>query len=114
MQRKTDMFDMFNWLNKNFRRREYPKDERTDMEKIGDDFNKVIPFPELKMVPPMPEVKAPKEESGKTYYRLGLTDNNRVSFTMGYTEISMNREGVQMMIDQLEFYKSQLKEEVDD
>lgn len=67
-------------------------------------------------VPPMPEVTPPKEKEpeGKIYYRFGLTDNNRVAFSMGYTEISMNRQGCQQMIDQLTFYRDQLKEEEKD
>ncbi len=65
-------------------------------------------------VPPMPEVTPPKEEPAKIYYRLGLTDNNRVAFSMGYTEITMNRAGCQQMIDQLTFFQNQLKEEQDE
>lgn len=75
------------------------------------DGAEVLKFPELKTVPKMPEVKQPeppKEEPAKVYYWLGLTDNNRVSFHMPYREITMNRHGVQQMIDQLEFYQSQL------
>lgn len=61
---------------------------------------------------PVPEVAPPKkEEPAKTFYRLGLTDNNRVSFQMGYSEITMNHEGVQQMIDQLAFFQSQLYDE---
>lgn len=74
----------------------------------------VIKFPE---VPPIPQVvppEPPKEEPAKTYYRLGLTDNNRVSFYMGYSEITMNAAGVQQLIDQLAFYKDQLREESDE
>ena len=72
----------------------------------------VVDFPELKSVPKMPEVKPPKqEEPAKTFYRLGLTDNNRVSFQMGYSEITMNHEGCQQMIDQLTFFQSQLYDE---
>ncbi len=72
----------------------------------------VVDFPELKSVPKMPEVEPPKkEEPAKIFYRLGLTDNNRVAFSMGYSEITMNKEGVQQMIDQLEFFQSQLYDE---
>ena len=46
---------MFDWF-KNIGRREYPTDIRTDMEKIGNDMSKVIPFP-------VPEVVPPKEET---------------------------------------------------
>lgn len=72
----------------------------------------VYELPTLKAVPPMPEVK--KEEPAKIYYRLGLTDNNRVAFSMGYTEITMNYEGCQQLIDQIEFFQSQLANEDND
>lgn len=91
--------DMFNWFGK--KDKEQPSN--------------VVKFPEPKAVPPMPEVTPPKkEEPAKIYYRLGLTDNNRVAFSMGYSEITMNHEGVQQMIDQLEFFKSQLRDEYED
>ena len=74
--------------------------------------NKVVDFPAPKAVPKMPQVEPPKEEKPDvTYYRLGLTSNNRVSFHMGYTEITMNAAGCQQMIDQLTFFQSQLYDE---
>jgi hypothetical protein len=76
-------------------------------------MNKVIKFP-LKTLPAMPEVEQPKQEPGKVFYRLGLTDNNRVAISMYYGELTMNGPGVQRLIDQLEFYKSQLTEENDE
>lgn len=99
---------MFDWFDKTFRRSEYLKDNRSDLEKVSDDMNKVIKFPELR-VPAPPEPK--KEEPAKIYYRLGLSDNNRVAFSMAYGEILMNRAGVQGLIKQLEFYRDQLDEE---
>ncbi len=106
---------MFDWFGKTFRRRGYSTEtDKSDLEKIGADMSKVIQFPELKAVPPMPEVAQPKEESGRVFYRLGLAENNRVALSMYYGEVSMNSEGVQNLIDQLEFYKSMLKEEVED
>ena len=77
-----------------------------------DEAKNVYNLPKPKLVPPMPEVEPPKkEEPAKIFYRLGLTDNNRVAFSMGYTEITMNRQGVQQMIDQLAFFQSQLYDE---
>lgn len=74
----------------------------------------VVPFPPSKeeakvpyVVPPSP----PKEKEHKTYYMFGLTDDNRVSFQMGYATLTMNAEGVQDLIDQLEFFKNKLREE---
>lgn len=87
---------MFDWFGK--------KDAYSDSAK-----DNVYNLPKLTAVP---EVAPPKKEDpAKIYYRLGLTDNNRVAFSMGYTEITMNHEGVQQMIDQLEFFQSQLYEE---
>lgn len=71
-----------------------------------DEASNVYNLPKPALVPTVPEVK--KEEPAKIYYRLGLTDNNRVAFSMGYSEITMNREGCQQMIDQLMFFQSQL------
>jgi hypothetical protein len=72
----------------------------------------VVDFPAPKSVPSMPQVEPPKkEEPAKIYYRLGLTDNNRVAFSMGYSEITMSYAGCQQMIDQLTFFQNQLYDE---
>ena len=75
------------------------------------DSDKVIPFPEPKEVPKMPYVEPPAKPEPKTYYTFGLTDDNRVTFQMGYTTLTMNDAGVQQLINQLEFFKSQLADE---
>ena len=103
---------MFDWFGKAFGRREYTtwKDvpPPTDMEKVANDMSKVVQFPELKAAPaPEPE----PEQPGRVFYRLGLSDNNRVALSMYYGEITMNAAGVQRLIDQLEFFKSQLSED---
>ena len=73
------------------------------------DYTNVVPmFPN--QVPLDGESSVPKKES-KTYYTFGLTDDNRMAFTIGYTTLTMNRPGVQTLIDQLEFFKNQLHEE---
>ena len=77
-----------------------------------EDGAKVLDFPKPKAVPQVAP-PAPKEEPAKIFYRLGLTDNNRVAFSMGYSEITMNKEGCQQMIDQLKFFQSQLHDEDD-
>lgn len=102
---------MFEWFDRSFRRLGYPTDNRSDTEKVADDMNKVIPFPELKSVPPMPEVNPAKEKPAVSYYRLGITDNNRVSFQMGYSEITLNSQGVDNLIAQLELFRDQIKEQ---
>jgi hypothetical protein len=73
--------------------------------------NNVIKFPEPRVYPDMPKVEPPKEEKpATTYYRLGITNNGRVSFQMGYSEITMNAEGINNMIAQLEVFRDQILE----
>lgn len=79
---------------------------RKTAKEYMDESSNVYNLPKPKLVEPPPEPK--KEEPAKTFYRLGLTDNNRVSFQMGYSEITMNHAGCQQMIDQLVFFQSQL------
>jgi hypothetical protein len=76
------------------------------------DYSNVVKFPEPKAVPYIEPPKE-KEKPAHTYYRLGLTDNNRVSFAMGYSEITMNAAGVDAMIKLLETYRDMLNEEHD-
>jgi hypothetical protein len=110
---------MFDWFDKLFRRREYPTWEdvpawnkvENDMKTVGDDMSKVIPFPALKAAPaPEPE----PEQPAKIFYRLGLTDNNRVAFSLSYGEVTMNGDGVERLIAQLKFYRDQLDEETEE
>lgn len=91
--------DMFDWFKKK--------------EKVEEGKSNVVPFPEPKVVPPMPKVEPPKEEP-KIFYRIGVTDKNRVAFSMGYSEITMNKQGCQHMIDQLKVFMDQLNDEEDD
>ena len=75
----------------------------------------VVPFPAPKSVAPTPQAEPPKEKEKPphTYYRLGLTDNNRVSFSMGYSEITMSAAGIDSMIKLLESYRDLLQKEED-
>jgi len=84
---------------------------RKTAKEYMDEASNVYSLPKPALVPAAPEPK--KEEPAKIYYRLGLTDNNRVAFSMGYSEITMNHEGIQQMIDQLTFFQSQLYDEDD-
>ena len=81
---------------------------KTSKDSPDDAKDNVYTLPKLVETPkPAPK----KEEPAKIFYRLGLTDNNRVAFQMGYSEITMSAQGCQQMIDQLEFFKSQLYDE---
>ena len=72
------------------------------------EYSNVIKFPEVKT--PYVEPPTPEKES-KTYYTFGLTDDNRLAFTMGYTTLTMNSAGVDNLITQLEFFRDQLHKE---
>lgn len=77
----------------------------------------VVKFPEPKETPKMPYVvppEPPKEKEAKVFYRFGITDNNRVAFSMGHMEITMNKQGCQNLIDQLTFFMNQIPEDEND
>ncbi len=70
-------------------------------------------FKKSKVVEPEKKKEDEKKPS-HTYYHLGLTDDNRVSLSMGYSSISMNRNGVDTLIDLLNAFKEKLpKDEVE-
>lgn len=69
------------------------------------DYTNVVKFPA-----PMPNIEPPATEP-VTYYSLGLTDNNRISFKMGYSSITMNKAGAQAMINLLTTAMNQLTDE---
>ena len=72
----------------------------------------VVPFPEKVpyIVPPVPVPEMP----AKVFYRLGITDSNRVAFSMGPTEITMTKAGIQNLIEQLAVFRDQLQEDQDE
>lgn len=74
----------------------------------------VVPFPELPKAVPYIEPPPEPEKPAQTFYRLGLTNNNRVSLQMGYSEITMNARGIDNMIAQLECFRDMLHEEEHD
>ena len=73
------------------------------------DYSNVVKFPEPKSVPYI-EPPATPEKPPTTFYRLGITNNSRVSFQMGYSEITMNADGVDNMIRQLQVFRDQVRE----
>jgi hypothetical protein len=84
---------MFNWFGK--------KDKEP---------SNVVPFPEQPKTVPYIEPPKESEKPAVTYYRLGITNNSRVSFQMGYSEITMNADGVDNMIKQLQVFRDQIRE----
>ena len=73
-------------------------------------FTKPIYTKEVKLPAPVPYIEPPAKEP-VTYYSLGLTDNNRISFKMGYSSITMNKAGAQAMINLLNTAMNQLTAE---
>ena len=68
----------------------------------------IVDFPAPRSVPYI-DPPAP-EKPVTTFYRLGITSNSRVSFQMGYSEITMNADGVDNMIKQLQVFRDQVRE----
>jgi hypothetical protein len=71
----------------------------------------VVPFPVP--APRLVEPPAPKEKDPSIHYTIGHTSDNRVAFRLGYSTLMMNYAGVQALIDQLEFFQSQLHQDTD-
>jgi len=69
----------------------------------------VVPFPAPQAVPKIEPPKEP-EKPVTTFYRLGITNNSRVSLQMGYSEITMNADGIDNMIRQLQVFRDQIRD----
>lgn len=78
------------------------------------DYSNVVKFPEVKTPYIEPPAPVPPKPEAKIFYRIGTTDNNRVSFSMGHMEITMTKLGCQYMIDQLSVFMNQLPDEDED
>ena len=89
---------MFDWLK-----------SRTTKEYLDETKNNVYNLPTPKAVPYVEPPTEP-EKPVTTFYRLGITNNSRVSFQMGYSEITMNSEGIDNMIKQLQVFRDQVRE----
>ena len=80
----------------------------------GDKPDNVVEFPTHKTTPYIvPPAPAP-EEPARVFYRLGVTDKNRVALSMGVTEITMTKAGVENLIQQLQVFRDQLRDEEQD
>jgi len=72
------------------------------------DNSNVIKFPEQIKVP-TPYIEPPNKE--QEYYSIGVTSENRITFKTGISTLTMNREGVENLIQQLSVFRDQIKEE---
>jgi hypothetical protein len=73
------------------------------------DYTNVVKFPEqVKAQAPYIE---PPEKPEQEYYSIGITSENRMTFKIGYSTLTMNRQGVEHLIEQLEVFLNQLPED---
>jgi hypothetical protein len=73
------------------------------------DYKNVVPlFPDK-----VPYIETPEQKS-ETYYSIGVTSDSRISIKVGYTTLTMNRKGIQDLIQQLQVFKDHLPEENND
>ena len=79
------------------------------IKKLGSKDN-VVPFPVPMIEPPVPVPEKP----ATVFYRLGVTDANTVAFSMGIYEITMTKQGVQSLIEQLQVFRDQLTDNEDE
>ena len=80
---------------------------RKTAKEYMDEASNVYNLPKPTLVTPVEPPKEP-EKPVTAYYRLGITNNGRVSFQMGYSEITMNAGGIDNMIEQLEVFRDQI------
>ena len=59
-----------------------------------------------------PTMPQKKEETPEAVYSIGATaEGTHMTFRLGHTTLTMNKQGCQQLIDQLEVFKNQLKVE---
>jgi hypothetical protein len=63
-------------------------------------------------MPKIPKVETPKPE--ETYYSVGITSEDRVTLRIGYSTLTMNHKGCEHLIEQLEVFMKQIKQEETD
>ena len=68
------------------------------------DYTNAVPmFPDQ-----VPFVEESKPE--EIHYSIGITSEDRISLKIGYTTLTMNKEGCENLIEQLEVFVKQLKQ----
>ena len=73
------------------------------------DYSNVLKFPEKVS---SPYIEPPKREyEPEAMYSIGATaEGTHMTFKMGYTTLTMTKQGCQQLIEQLEVFKNQLSE----
>jgi hypothetical protein len=76
-------------------------------------FTKPIYTKSVRFPAPIPYITAPTErEDPPAIYSIGITsESTHMTFKLGHTTLTMNKIGCQQLIDQLEVFKNQLKDE---
>ena len=72
------------------------------------DYTNVVKFPEQIKVP-TPYIEQPTPE--EIQYSIGVTNEGRISLKLGYSTLTMNRTGVEHLIQQLAVFRDQLDNE---
>jgi hypothetical protein len=80
----------------------------------GDRPDNVVEFPKPIPYIVTPEPEPEVEKPARVFYRLGVTDKNRVALSMGMSEITMTKAGVENLIQQLQVFRDQLQDEEQD
>jgi hypothetical protein len=68
-------------------------------------------YPEVQP-PATPYIELPKAE--EIQYSIGITNEDRVALKIGYSTLTMNRIGVEHLIQQLSVFRDQLQGEKQD
>ena len=73
------------------------------------DYSNVVKFPEQIKVPAGPYIEQPISE--EIQYSIGVTNESRIALKIGYSTLTMNRIGVEHLIQQLAVFRDQLDNE---
>jgi hypothetical protein len=68
------------------------------------DYN-VVKFPSPVVAP------SPPTKEGVEHYSIGVTSDNCITLRIGYTTLTMNEQGAQNLIEQLELFTKHVKED---
>jgi hypothetical protein len=102
---------MFNWFRDFIRPKKETYPTWADIpppDGVEKNTDNIYQLPTPKLVPPMPEVENPKDNT--PCYQVGKTEDGRVTLRLGdsysYSQLTMNDEGVDCLIAMLEAAKS--------